>query len=72
LETEIGPDVASLGIMAVIEVLVDDAISAAVPLKATWSGLARKFEPVIVTAVPGASLEGLKPVIDGARLEGAL
>lgn len=64
---EILPVVAPIGTVVVILVAVEAVTLAATPLKVKMlsSGIALKFEPLIMTVAPTAPLAGLKPAIEG-------
>ena len=63
-ETLMGPVVAFAGTVTVMDVAVDDAIVAGVPLKDTESGVV-KFVPVIVTVAPVKPEVGVNELIVG-------
>jgi hypothetical protein len=65
--TEIGPVRAPIGTIALILVVVDDIMSATIPLNdTTFSSMGvLKLVPLIVTVAPTAALVGVKPVIVG-------
>jgi len=61
---EIGPEVAPAGTVVAILLIVDVVTAALTPLNETilFAGVVLKFIPVIVTGVPTAPLDGLKPL----------
>jgi hypothetical protein len=68
--TEIRPEVAPVGTAVAIVVVVEEVTAACMTLNLTslLAGTASKFVPVMVTAVPGVPVVGVKFVIVGAPL----